>query len=113
MSPDQTTLVFGIPVAIAFDNGATTDHSQLWTEPPGGTAAAATMVYDDANNIDNGGEVLMPFAWALQVSRFRRCPKGRRVGPFLEWTGFNQATFNPTTRALTQLQVKNTWGGYL
>ncbi len=35
VSPDQTTLVFGLPVAMTFDNGATTDHSQLWTEPTG------------------------------------------------------------------------------
>jgi len=47
-------LVFGIPLAMTFDNGAPTDHSQLWTEPTGGTAADATMVYDDANNSDNG-----------------------------------------------------------
>ena len=64
VSPDQTTLVFGIPLAMTFDNGAPADHSQLWTEPTGGTAASATMVYDDANNSDNGGEVLMPFAWS-------------------------------------------------
>ena len=43
VSPDQTTLVFGIPLAITGDNGATTDHSQLWTELVGGTAASATM----------------------------------------------------------------------
>ncbi|MFI5286042.1 MAG: hypothetical protein ACHQ4F_06960 [Candidatus Dormibacteria bacterium] len=114
VSPDQTTLVFGIPVAMTFDNGATTDHSQLWTEPTGGTAADATMVYDDANNIDNGGEVLMPFAWSTTgISVSEMCKGLGGVGPFLEWTGCAQATFNPTTRTLTQVQVNNTWGGYL
>src|SRR5580704_8081090 len=58
-SPDETTLVFGLPLASAGDNGATSSHSQLWTEPLGSSAASATMVYDDANNVDNGGEVLM------------------------------------------------------
>jgi hypothetical protein len=114
VSPDQTTLVFGIPVAMTFDNGATADHSQLWTEPTGGTAADATMVYDDANNIDNGGEVLMPFAWnTTGISVSEMCKGLGGVGPFLEWTGCAQATFNPSTRALTQVPINNTWGGYL
>jgi hypothetical protein len=105
VSPDQTTLVFGIPVAMTFDNGATTDHSQLWTEPTGGTAADATMVYDDANNVDNGGEVLMPFAWSTTGIAISEMCKGLGgVGPFLQFTGCAQATFDPTTRALTQLQ---------
>jgi hypothetical protein len=105
VSPDQTTLVFGIPLAITFDNGATTDHSQLWTEPTGGTAADATMVYDDANNVDNGGEVLMPFAWTTTgISVSEMCKGLGGVGPFLQFTGCGQATFDPTTRALTQLQ---------
>jgi hypothetical protein len=105
VSPDQTTLVFGIPVAMTFDNGATTDHSQLWTEPTGGTAADATMVYDDANNVDNGGEVLMPFAWSTTgIAVSEMCKGLGGVGPFLQFTGCAQATFDPTTRALTQLQ---------
>jgi hypothetical protein len=114
VSPDQTMLVFGIPLAITFDNGATTDHSQLWTEPTGGTAADATMVYDDANNTDNGGEVLMPFAWSTTgVSVSEMCKGLGGVGPFLQFTGCAQATFNPTTRTLVQTPINNTWGGYL
>src|ERR1022692_300753 len=114
VSPDQTTLVFGLPVAMTFDNGATTDHSQLWTEPTGGTAASATMVYDDANNSDNGGEVLMPFAWSTTgISVSEMCKGLGGVGPFLEWTGCAQATFNPTTRTLVQTPINSEWGGYL
>jgi hypothetical protein len=114
VSPDQTTLVFGLPVAMTFDNGATTDHSQLWTEPTGGTAASATMVYDDANNSDNGGEVLMPFAWSTTgISVSEMCKGLGGVGPFLQFTGCAQATFNPTTRTLVQTPINNTWGGYL
>jgi hypothetical protein len=115
VSPDQTTLVFGIPLAMTFDNGAPTDHSQLWTEPMGGTAASATMVYDDANNSDNGGEVLMPFAWSTTgISVSEMCKGLGGVGPFLEWTGCAQATFSPSTRALTQVPINyDGAGGYL
>jgi hypothetical protein len=114
VSPDQTTLVFGIPLAMTFDNGAPTDHSQLWTEPTGGTAASATMVYDDANNSDNGGEVLMPFAWSTSgISVSEMCKGLGGVGPFLQFTGCAQATFNPTTRTLVQTPINNAWGGYL
>lgn len=113
VSPDQTTLVFGLPVAMTFDNGATNDHSQLWTEPTGGTAEGATRVYDDANNIDNGGEVLMPFAWSTTgISVSEWCKGIGGVGPF-EFTGCAGATFDPTTRVLTQIQVNDNWGGYL
>ncbi len=112
VSPDQTMLVFGIPLAMTFDNGAPTDHSQLWTEPAGGTAADATMVYDDANNSDNGGEVLMPFAWSTTgISVSEMCKGLGGMGPFLEWTGCAQATFNPTTRALTQTPTNYAGGG--
>ena len=114
VSPDQTMLVFGIPLAMTFDNGAPTDHSQLWTEPTGGTAADATMVYDDANNSDNGGEVLMPFAWSTTgISVAEMCKGLGGMGPFLEWTGCAQATFNPTTRTLVQTPINNDWGEYL
>jgi hypothetical protein len=105
VSPDETTLVFGLPLAIVGDNGATTSHSQLWTEPTGGTAASATMIYDDANNSDNGGEVLMPFAWSNTGISVSEMPKGLGgAGPFLTYVGFNAATFDLTTRALTQPQ---------
>ena len=105
VSPDETTLVFGLPLAIAGDNGATTDHSQLWTEPLGGTAASATMVFDDANNSENGGEVLMPFGWSNTGISVSEMPKGLGgAGPFLTYVGFNPATFDLTTRALTQPQ---------
>jgi hypothetical protein len=105
VSPDETTLVFGLPLASAGDNGATTSHSQLWTEPVGGTAASATMVFDDANNTDNGGEVLLPFAWSNTGISVSEMPKGLGgAGPFLSYVGFNAATFDLTTRALTQPQ---------
>jgi hypothetical protein len=114
VSPDETTLVFGLPLAITGDNGATTDHSQLWTEPLGGTAASATMVYDDPNNSDNGGEVLMPFAWSnTGISVAEMCKGLGGAGPFLEFTGCAQATFDPTTRALTPLIVNTDGEGYL
>lgn len=114
VSPDETTLVFGLPLAVSGENGATTDHSQLWTEPTGGTAASATMVYDDANNSDNGGEVLMPFAWSnTGISVAEMCKGLGGAGPFLEFTGCAQATFDPTTRALTPLIVNNDGEGYL
>ena len=114
VSPDQTTLVFGIPLAMTFDNGATTDHSQLWTEPTGGTATDATMVYDDANNVDNGGEVLMPFAWSTTgISVSEMCKGLGGVGPFLQFTGCAQATFYPTTRKLVQTPINNDGYGYL
>jgi len=114
VSPDQRTLVFGIPLAIAFDSGSTADHSQLWTEPAGGTAADATMVYDDADNIDNGGEVLMPFAWSTTgISVAEQCKGLGGAGPFLQFTGCAQATFNPTTRTLVQTPINNEWGAYL
>ena len=104
-SPDETTLVFGLPLASAGDNGATSSHSQLWTEPLGSSAASATMVYDDANNTDNGGEVLLPFAWNNTGISVSELPKGLGgAGPFLSYVGFNPATFDPTTRALTQPQ---------
>ncbi len=103
VSPDESTIVFGIPLAMAGDNGATADHSQLWTEPVGGTAASATLVYDDPNNTDNGGEVLLPFAWTSTGISVSERPKGLGgAGPFLDYTAFNAATFDPITRRLTQ-----------
>ena len=114
VSPDRTTLVFGIPLAMTFDNGAPVDHSQLWTEPTGGTAASATMVYDDANNSDNGGEVLMPFAWSTTgIAVSEMCKGLGGVGPFLQFTGCAQATFDLATRALTQTPINKDGGGYL
>jgi hypothetical protein len=104
VSPDETTLVFGLPLARYGDNGATADHSQLWTEPTGGTAASATMVFDDADNTVNGGEVLMPFAWSNIGISVSEMPEGLGgVGPFLTYYGFNAATFDPITRTLHPL----------
>ncbi|HEY6468601.1 MAG TPA: hypothetical protein VI434_02430 [Candidatus Dormibacteraeota bacterium] len=101
VSPDETTLVFGLPLASAGDNGATTSHSQLWTEPTGGSAASATMVFDDADNTVNGGEALLPFAWSSTGISVSEMPKGvGGMGPFLTYVGFNAATFDPTTRTL-------------
>jgi hypothetical protein len=105
VSPDQTTLVFGIPLAMWGDNGATTDHSQLWTEPMGGTAASATLLYDDPNNSDNGGEVLLPFGWNTIGIGVSETPEGLGgAGPFLNYKTFNAATFDLTTKQLTQPQ---------
>jgi len=104
VSPDQTTLVFGVPLASAGDNGATTSHSQLWTEPTGGAAASATMVFDDADNTVNGGQVLMPFAWSNTGISVSEMPKGLGgMGPFLTYVGFNAATFDLATRTLHPL----------
>jgi hypothetical protein len=114
VSPDETTLVFGLPLAVTGESGATTDHSQLWTEPLGGTAASATMVFDDANNSDNGGEVLMPFAWSnAGITVSEMCKGLGGVGPFVDSIGCAQATFDPTTRVLTPFQVNDNGGGYL
>jgi hypothetical protein len=102
ISPDESTLVFGIPRAIAGDNGATSDDSQLWTEPVGGTAASATMVYE--NRQSDG--VLLPFAWSntsLWVSDMPTMGFGG-AGPFLDYFGLYPASFDPTSHVLTPLQ---------
>jgi hypothetical protein len=102
VSPDESTLVFGTPRAIAGDNGATTDDSQLWTEPVGGTAASATMVYD--NRQPDG--VLLPFAWSntsVWVSDMPTSGLGG-AGPFLDYFGLNPARFDPTSHVLTPIQ---------
>lgn len=101
VSPDESTLVFGIPLAVAGDNGATADHSQLWTEPVGGTAASATLVYNDANDTINGGQVLLPFAWNSAGISVSQQPKGLGgAGPFGTYAAFQAVTFDPTTRTL-------------
>ena len=101
VSPDESTLVFGIPLAIVGDNGANSDHSQLWTEPVGGTAASATLVYNDANDTTNGGQVLLPFAWNSAGIAVSQQPKGLGgAGPFSDYAAFQAVTFDPTTRTL-------------
>ncbi len=101
VSPDESTLVFGIPLAVAGDNGATADHSQLWTEPVGGTAASATLVYNDANDTTNGGQVLLPFAWNSAGISVSQQPKGLGgAGPFSNYAAFQAVTFDLTTRTL-------------
>jgi hypothetical protein len=98
VSPDESTLVFGVPLAIAGENGATSDHSQLWTEPVGGTAASATMVYD----YKTAGSVLLPFAWsasAIWVSDIPTAGLGG-AGPFLDYSAFNASTFDPASHVL-------------
>ena len=101
VSPDESTLVFGIPLAIIGDNGAKADHSQLWTEPVGGTAASATLVYNDANDTTNGGQVLAPFAWNGAGIAISQQPKGLGgAGPFSDYAAFQAVTFDPTTRTL-------------
>ena len=105
VSPDESTIMFGIPLAVAGDNGATADHSQLWTEPVGGTAASATLVYNDANDTVNGGQVLLPFAWNSAGIAVSQRPKGLGgAGPFLNYTAFQAVTFDPATRTL-----ENSW----
>jgi hypothetical protein len=101
VSPDESTLVFGIPLAIIGDNGANADHSQLWTEPMGGTAASATLVYNDANDTTNGGQVLLPFAWNSAGIAVSEQPKGLGgAGPFSDYAAFQAVTFDLTTRTL-------------
>ena len=68
-------------------------------EPP----RPQTLVYDDPNNTDNGGEVLLPFAWTSTGISVSERPKGLGgAGPFLDYTAFNAATFDLTARTLTQ-----------
>jgi hypothetical protein len=103
VSPDGSTFIFGIPLAIQGDNGAASDRSQLWTDPVGGTAASATMVYDDTNS-DN--EVLLPIAWSssgVLVSQRSTTGLGG-AGPFINDTDFEAAIFDPATRFLTAVQ---------
>jgi hypothetical protein len=105
VSPDEGTILYGIPLAVAGDNGATADHSQLWTEPVGGAAATATLVYNDANDTVNGGQVLLPFAWNSAGIGVSERPKGLGgAGPFANYAAFNAVTFDPATRTL-----ENSW----
>ena len=100
VSPDESTLLFGIPLAVAGDNGATTDHSQLWSEPVGGTAASATMLYDEPAGT---GGVLLPFAWTsgkVWGSDLSTSGLGG-AGPFLAYSAFDPFTFDPTSHTLT------------
>jgi hypothetical protein len=72
------------------------------------------MVYDDADNTDNYGGALIPFAWSNPGISVSEMSKGLGVvGLFLQFTGCAQATFDPTTGALTQLQVNDNGEGYL
>ena len=103
VSPDDSTFIFGIPLAIQGDHGATSDHSQLWTEPVGGTAAEATMVYDDTNGDD---QVVQPRWWGsagILVSNLSTTGLGG-AGPFLSYTDFDAAIFDPATHVLTSVQ---------
>jgi hypothetical protein len=103
VSPDDSTFIFGIPLAIQGDHGATSDHSQLWTEPVGGTAAEATMVYDDTNGDD---QVVQPRWWGsagILVSNLSTTGLGG-AGPFLSYTDFDAALFDPATHVLTSVQ---------
>jgi hypothetical protein len=99
VSPDESTLLFGIPLAVAGVNGAATDHSQLWSEPVGGTAASATMVYDEPATT---GGVLLPFAWtagSVWGSDLSTSGLGG-AGPFIDYSAFGPFTFDPTSHAL-------------
>jgi hypothetical protein len=100
VSPDESTLLFGIPLAVADDDGATRDHSQLWSEAVGGTAASATMVYDEPTT-ESG--VLLPFAWTNENvwgSDLTTSGLGG-AGPFLDYSAFGPFTFDPSSHALT------------
>jgi hypothetical protein len=100
VSPDESTFAFGIPLAMLGDNGATSDHSQLWTEPVGSTTAAATMVYDDRSTDQS---VVMPVGWtSAGVLVSNRPTEGLGgAGPFLDYTDFDASTFNPSTNVMT------------
>lgn len=103
VSPDGSTFIFGVPLAIQGDNGAASDHSQLWTEPVDGDAASATMVYDDTNSDD---EVLLPISWSssgVVVSQRSTTGLGG-AGPFINYTYFEPAIFDPATHVLTAVQ---------
>ncbi|MGA7987751.1 MAG: hypothetical protein WCB51_05065 [Candidatus Dormiibacterota bacterium] len=100
VSPDESTLLFGIPLAVAGRNGATADHSQLWSEAVGGAAASATMVYDEPAST---GGVLLPFAWtagSVWGSDLSTSGLGG-AGPFLDYSAFDPFTFDPASHALT------------
>jgi hypothetical protein len=100
VSPDESTLLFGIPLAVVGDGTATRDHSQLWSEPEGGTAASATMVYDETGS---AGGVLLPFAWTsggIWGSDLNTSGLGG-AGPFLDYSAFNPFTFDPVSHVLT------------
>lgn len=101
VSPDESTLVFGVPLVIAGENGATSDQSQLWTEPVGGTAASATMVYD----YKAAGSVLLPFAWSASTIWVSDIPTSGLggAGPFLDYSSFNASTFDPASHVLTAI----------
>jgi hypothetical protein len=101
VSPDESTLVFGVPLAIAGENGATSDRSQLWTEPVGGTAASATLVYD----YKAAGGVLLPFAWSASTIWVSDIPTSGLggAGPFLDYSGFNASTFDPASHVLSAI----------
>jgi hypothetical protein len=100
VSPDESTFVFGIPLAMLGDNGATSDHSQLWTEPVGSTTAAATMVYDDRSTDQS---VVMPVGWtSAGVLVSNRPTEGLGgAGPFLDYTYIDASTFDPSTDVMT------------
>lgn len=103
VSPYDQTFIFGIPLAIQGDHGATSDRSQLWTEPVGGNAASATMVYDDTSSDDL---VLLPISWGptgVLISQRSTTGLGG-AGPFINDTDFEAVTFDPTTRLLTAVQ---------
>jgi hypothetical protein len=55
----------------------------------------------------------MPFAWSTTgISVSEMCKGIGGVGPF-EFIDCARAMFNPTTRVLAQIQINDTWGGYL
>jgi hypothetical protein len=102
VSPDESTLLFGIPLAVVGDGTATRDHSQLWSEPEGGTSASATMVYDETGS---AGGVLLPFAWTsggVWGSDLNTSGLGG-AGPFLDYSAFNPFTFDPASHVLTAI----------
>jgi hypothetical protein len=103
VSPDESTFAFGIPLAMLGDNGATSDHSQLWTEPVGSTTAAATMVYDDRSTDQS---VVMPVGWtSAGVLVSNRPTEGLGgAGPFLDDTDDDASTFDLSTNVMTPVQ---------
>lgn len=103
ISPDESTFMFGIPLQVAGDNGARGDHSQLWTEPVGCSAASAAEVYDYVGGSTD--DTLMPFAWTagrVWVSALNTTGLGG-AGPFIDYSAFNPMLFEPSSHTMSSL----------
>jgi hypothetical protein len=103
VSPDESTLLFGIPLTIAGDEGTLCDHSELWTEPVGGSVASAVKAYDYFDGIYD--TTLLPFAWTAAgawVSATNTTGLGG-AGPFISYRGIDPMKFDASSHALAPL----------